>query len=86
MKTAFGQKCGTHISAFFFFCDAIFKSELKTMPHSQRVLSVTGCGDSIVCRHYLPKKVPEPSQKVIFSISPSKEKKTLLSRKKINIR
>lgn len=69
MRTAFGQKCGTHISASF-FCDAIFKSVLKTMPDSQRVLSVTECGDSLVCRHYLPKMVPEPSQKVIFSISP----------------
>lgn len=72
MKTALGLKCGTHISvSFFFFCDAVLKSAaLKTMPDSQRMLPVTGCGNSMVCRHYLAKKVPETSQEVPFSVSP----------------
>lgn len=60
----------THF-CLIFFGDTIFKSAaLKTMPDSQRVLPATGYGDSMVCRHYLAKRVPEPSQKVTFSLSP----------------
>lgn len=69
-KCFWSKMWNTHF-CFSFFCDAIFESvALKTMPDSQRVLSLTRCGDSMVCRHSLAKKIPEPSQKITFSVSP----------------
>lgn len=70
MKTAFGLKCGTHICASGFFCDAVFKSAALKTARSTEGVVCHWCGDSRVCRHYLAKKVPQPSQKVTFSISP----------------